>query len=323
VCAAEFDEGKRRWVVRTESGCTAHARFIVLCTGIGSKPHLPAIKGLEDFGDRVYHTAQWPQDGMDLSDQRVGVIGTGATGVQVIQELGPVVSELTVFQRTPNMALPMRQRQLDDAAKKRWKVGLEEKYAKRARTFGGYEYDFYDYAGETTAGYTREQILAMYEEYWAEGGFVPWLGNFAEIWTDENVNLLAYEFWRDKVRQRINDPIIAEKLAPTVPPHPYGVKRISLEQRYFEVFNQDNVKLVDIRATPIEKVVPNGVVTADGQRYELDALVLATGFDMVSGGLTAIDLKGRDNVTLRDKWKPGVDAYLGSMTHGFPNMFIV
>jgi len=323
VCAAEFDEARCRWRVRTESGQTADARYLVLCTGIGSKPHLPAINGLEDFRGGLYHTAQWPQAGIDLTGERVAVIGTGATGVQVIQELGPLVSQLTVFQRTPNMALPMRQRQLDAAAKLKLKEGLAEKYAKRARTFGGYEYDFYDYAGPTAAGYSLEQIHAMYEQYWAEGGFVPWLGNFMEIWTDERLNRVAYDFWRDKVRQRITDPVIAEKLAPFAPPHPYGVKRISLEQRYFEVFNQPNVRLVDLRETPIERITAAGVMTVDGREHAAEVLILATGFDMVSGGLTAIDLKGTDGRQLRDKWKSGISAYLGSMTHGFPNLLFV
>lgn len=323
VAHAQFDAQHDSWQIQTENGRTATARHLVLCTGIGSKPHWPAIPGLERFKGRVLHTGQWPQEGVDLHGQRVGVIGTGATGVQVIQETGPIASRLTVFQRTPNMALPMRQRQLDEAGKREWKQGLAEKYAKRARTFGGYEYDFRDYAGESPAGLSREQVNAMYEQFWEMGGFVPWLGNFAEIWTNEGTNRVAYDFWRDKVRQRINDPKLKEKLAPTDPPHPYGVKRISLEQSYYEVFNQDNVELVDLKETPIECVTESGVQTRGGRQFELDVLVLATGFDMVTGGLTAIDIRGSDGRSLREAWRDGVNAYLGTMTHGFPNMFYV
>lgn len=323
ISAAEFDEAARRWRLRTEDGRRVSARFLVLCTGIGSKPYIPDIAGLYGFGGQVYHTADWPQNDVDLTGKRVGVVGTGASGVQVIQEAGPVASHLTVFQRTPNMALPMRQRKLDAAAKQDLKIGLAEKYAKRARTFGGYEYDFYDYGGPTAAAYSPDEIQKLYEAYWEEGGFVPWLGNFADVWTDEKVNLRAYEFWRDKVRQRITRPEMAEKLAPTVPPHPYGVKRISLEQAYWEVFNQDNVDLVDLRENPIERVVESGVLTRDGKTHALDVLVLATGFDMVSGGITAIDIRNGRGTALRDQWKPGVTAYLGSMTHGFPNMLFV
>lgn len=323
VKAAHFDESAHRWVVSTENGGTARARYLVLCTGIGSKPHLPDIEGLASFTGSVHHTAQWPQEGVDLSGRHVGVIGTGATGVQVIQELGPVVSRLTVFQRTPNMALPMRQQKLDAAAKRKLKEDMRERYAKRARTFGGYDYDFHDYAGMSAAGLSLEEIRTRYEEYWALGGFVPWLGNFAEIWTDEKLNRVAYDFWRDKVRQRIHDPVLAEKLAPTEPPHPYGVKRLSLEQQYYEVYNQPNVQLVDLKETPIERVTATGVKTTDGRHHEVDTLVLATGFDMVSGGLTAIDIRGTHGRSLREQWQAGVSAYLGSMTHGFPNMLFV
>lgn len=323
VSRAQFNEDTCRWEILAENGRSATAQFLVMCTGIGSKPYIPEIPGLNDFSGVVYHTAQWPQEGVSLDGLRIGVIGTGATGVQVIQETGPVAEHLTVFQRTPNMALPMRQKQLDPDAQRELKENLQEKYAKRARTFGGYEYDFYDYAGESSVGYSLEQVRQLYEELWAEGGFVPWLGNFADIWTDEKANRAAYDFWRDKVRERLNDPRRQEKLAPTEPPHPYGVKRISLEQRYYEVFNQDNVDLVDLNETPIERVTSEGVLTSDGRMYELDVLVLATGFDMVTGGLTAIDIRGSEGISLKEKWSDGVSAYLGTMTHGFPNMLFV
>ncbi len=323
VSGARFDEDSCRWLIETENGQRASAQFLVLCTGIGSKPHTPEIAGLADFGGRCLHTARWPQEGVELKGQRIGVIGTGATGVQVVQESGPLAAQLTVFQRTPNMALPMRQRQLDAAAKRALKVNMAAKYAKRAHTRAGYDFDHLDYAGASVAGYTLQEIRQMFESFWEEGGFIPWLGNFPEIYSDENLNLIAYEFWRDKVRQRIHDPVIAEQLAPTVPPHPYGVKRISLEQRYYEVFNQPNVTLVDIKQTPIVRVAHAGVETADGRMHGLDLLVLATGFDMVTGGLTAMDIQNPAGISLREQWQHGVSAYLGSMTHGFPNMFFI
>lgn len=323
VSGARFDEAQARWNITTENGQRASAQFLVLCTGIGSKPHRPEMPGLEDFAGRSFHTAHWPQEGVDLVGQRIGVLGTGATGVQVIQEAGPGAAHLTVFQRTPNMALPMRQRQLDEAGKRALKVNIKEKYARRAHTRAGYDFDYLDYAGESAAGYTPQQVQQMYEAYWEEGGFVPWLGNFAEIYTDEQVNRVAYDFWRDKVRQRIADPAMAEKLAPTIPPHPYGVKRISLEQRYYEVFNQTNVTLVDLYETPIERITREGVLTSDGRVHELDILVFATGFDMVTGGLTAMDIQNPAGMSLRSQWRNGVSAFMGSMTHGFPNMLFV
>ena len=254
VSKAEFDEAERCSIVGTESSHTARTRSWSCAPGSDPSP-ICRYQGRRDILGSSSILLSGTEE-VNLSGKRVGVIGTGATGIQVIQEIGPIVSHLTVFQRTPNMALPMRQRTLDAAAKRELKNGLREKYAKRARTFGGYEYDFYDYAGASSAGYTPEQIRAMYGDYWEKGGFVPWLGNFADIWTDERINRVAYDFWRDKVRERITYPAVAEKLAPTVPPHPYGVKRLSLEQRYFEVYNQKNVLLVDLRETPIRESLP-------------------------------------------------------------------
>ena len=323
VASARFDSSTNMWTVRAENGRVAKARILLLCTGIGSKPFYPAIDGVEDFRGQMYHTAAWPQEGVDLTGKRVGVIGTGASGVQVIQEAGPVAAELIVFQRTPNFALPMRQKRLDAEANRKMKERYPADFAKRARTFAGYDYDAMDFAGETTDGFTREQIIELYEDFWEKGGFWLWLGNFRSMYMDEQVNLVVYEFWRDKVRQRIKDPVLAEKLAPTVQPHPFGTKRISLEQNYFEQFNRKNVRLVDLQETPIERVTGRGVRTRDGIEYELDILVLATGFDMVTGGITAIDIRGTSGESIRDKWRSGVSAYLGSATNGFPNMLFV
>jgi cyclohexanone monooxygenase len=214
----------------------------------------------------------------------------------------------------------MRQRTLDSKAKRELKHGAADMYAKRAETFGGFEYDF---LGPLSTVHSPEELLEIFEEFWAIGGFKLWNGSFFDIMQDEKVNDFVYRFWRDKVRARISDPAVAELLAPTVAPHPWGMKRPSLEQNYYDVFNQDNVRLVDIREAPIERVTANGVLTADGEEHPLDVLVLATGFDAVTGGLTAIEIRGTDGETLRDKWKRGVSAHLGSATHGFPNMLFV
>ena len=320
VTTARFDEDRHQWVVTTEGGSTTLARYLVLCTGIGSKPHLPDIVGLDDFTGSHYHTGLWPQDGVDLAGKRVGVIGTGATGVQVIQSSAAVAAHLTVFQRTPNLALPMGQRKLDEADKSALKRGMREKYAVRGKTFAGFEYDF---VGPRSTELLPEEVLALYEDYWASGGFKMWLGNFFDVMTDDKANEVVYTFWRDKVRARINDPALAERLAPTVAPHPFGTRRPSLEQNYFEVYNQDNVRLVDVRESPIERVTQRGVLTADGEEHELDIIVLATGFDTVTGGMTAIDIRGTEGESLQDKWRRGVDAYLGTTTHGFPNMTFI
>ncbi|MHA6794328.1 flavin-containing monooxygenase [Pseudonocardia bannensis] len=319
VTGAEFDEDSRQWLVRADDGSTTRARYVVLCTGFAAKPYLPNLEGLEDFGGTWHHTALWPQDGLDLTGQRVGVIGTGASGVQVIQEAGRDAASVTVFQRTPNLALPMRQRKLDDEAQRRLKEEYPARFKMRAETFAAFDMDFIP---QSAADLSPEERTARYEELWAKGGFHFWLATFQDVLFDQNSNNSAYEFWRDKVRARIKDPALAEKLAPTDPPHPFGTKRPCLEQNYYDIYNQDNVSLVDLRETPIQRIVANGVQTADGV-HELDILVLATGFDAVTGGLTALDIRGTSGATLQDKWADGVEAHLGVATANFPNLLFV
>ena len=319
VTAAEYDDTSRRWTVTTDRGVTFFPRFVVMCIGFASKPYVPTIEGLEQFSGECHHTAAWPQGGLDFTDKRVGVVGTGASGVQVVQEAAKCAKSVTVFQRTPILALPMRQQQLDDDAQGAVKASLPERFSMRAETFAGFDMDFRDQAAlEVTA----EQRNEVYEELWQKGGFHPWLATFNDILFDEEANATAYAFWRDKTRERINDPRIAEMLAPTIAPHPFGTKRPSLEQDYFDVFNQPNVTLVDVRDTPIVRVTPAGVSTTAAD-HELDILVLATGFDALTGGYFAIDIRGTGGLALQEKWHDGVRAHLGVATEGFPNLLMV
>jgi cyclohexanone monooxygenase len=325
VVGAEFDEERRQWEVRarderTGETSSVRARYLVLCTGFGSKPYVPEIRGLDTFTGECHHTARWPQGGLDVTGKRVGVIGTGASGVQVIQESAPDAAHLTVFQRTPNLALPMRQQQLDEAANRAMKETYPERFAMRATTFAGFDYDFQD---KGALEVSDEERTAVYEKLWETGGFVSWLGTFNDIFFNAEANATAYAFWRDKVRARITDPATAEKLAPTVAQHPFGVKRPSLEQRYYEVYNQDNVDLVDLQDTPIERVTATGVVTADGREHALDVLVLATGFDAVTGGITAIDICSTKGESFADVFAAGTRTHLGTATAGFPNLLYV
>jgi cyclohexanone monooxygenase len=319
VTQAEFDEQARRWTVTSANGDVASTRFLIMCTGFAAKPFIPDIEGLESFAGERHHTARWPQSGVELAGKRVAVIGTGASGVQVIQEAGRVAEHLTVFQRTPNMAIPMRQRTLDEDDKRALKSELAERMALRSQTFAGADFDYLPHAGQEL---TPEERHAQLTELWSIGGFHYWLGTFPDVVVDPEINREVYEFWRDRTRERINDPAIAEKLAPTVQKHPFGVVRPSLEQWYYEVFNQDNVTLVDVKETPIERVTERGAVTAVGE-HEFDVLVLATGFDAVTGGLTAIDIRGTTGRTLREKWADGVSAHLGVATSGFPNLLFL
>jgi len=319
VTEAEFDPARNRWIVRSNDGSIASARYFVLCTGLGSKPYIPDLPGLSDFAGERHHTALWPQQSLDMAGKRVGIIGTGASGVQVAQEAAGMAAHLTVFQRTPNMALPMRQIKLDDDTIRRMKEKYPEIYHRRTKTFAGSDIDFLAKAGFEASDDDRQ---ATFERLWETGGFAPWVGTFNDIFVNEEVNRAAYKFWRDKTRARINDPAVAEMLAPTEPIHPYGVKRPSLEQHFYEIFNQHNVSLVDLRTAPIERVTRNGIKTAAGE-HDLDVLVLATGFDAVTGGLTSIDIRGTQGETLKEKWAKGVRAHLGMAVAGFPNLLFV
>jgi cyclohexanone monooxygenase len=319
VNEAEFDPARNRWTVCSSDGSVTRARYFVLCTGLGSKPYIPELPGLSDFAGERHHTALWPQQGLDLAGKRVGVIGTGASGVQVAQEAAAVAVHLTVFQRTPNLALPMRQRKLDDDTIRRMKEDYPRAYQKRRTTFGGFDYEFLE---KSASEVSEDERRATFERVWEIGGFAPWVGSFNDLLANEQSNRAAYDFWRDKTRARINDPAVAEMLAPTGPIHPYGAKRPSLEQNFFDIFNQRNVSLVDLRKTPIERVTRSGIKTAAGE-HDLDVLVLATGFDAVTGGLTSIDIRGTQGETLREKWAKGVRAHLGMAAAGFPNLLFV
>ncbi len=319
VEAADFDEDRRRWVVRTQDGGLVRTRFLVLCTGFAAKPYIPALKGLDRFAGAKHHTAWWPQNGLDLTAKRVGVIGTGASGVQVVQEAAAVATELTVFQRTPILALAMQQCALDEATQVEMKRDYPARFARRRESFGGFDFHA---SGKSALEVSPEERRAIYEASWAAGGFSFWASTFYDVMMNLEANRTAYDFWREKVQARIRDPKLAEKLAPRQPPHPFGVKRPSLEQTYYDVFNQENVRLVDLKETPIVEVTPNGVRTAEAE-HEFDILVLATGFDAVTGGLTQIDIRGVEGLTLKEKWAQGARTHLGLASAGFPNLLFL
>jgi cation diffusion facilitator CzcD-associated flavoprotein CzcO len=318
VLGADWDEERRVWTILSKKGIPTEARYVIFATGSSYKPYRPSIAGLEDFAGRVLHTAAWPEEGIDLAGKRVGVIGTGASGVQVVQELGneATVASLTVFQRTPNLALPMQQKKFTNDDKALLKGQMPEHMAMRFHSFSGMEFDFMDKA---TFDVSDEQRLATYERLWRAGGLRFWVATYNDLLFDSKASSVAYEFWREKTRKRINKPELWELLAPTTPPHPFGVKRPSLEQNYFEIFDKDFVRLVDLKATPIDRLVAEGLKTSDGVVHELDVLVMATGFDANTGALKDIDIRGVDGTALADKWANGVDAYLGIASAGFPN----
>jgi cyclohexanone monooxygenase len=316
VVGGRWDEADRRWSLMTSTGEQLTTRFVVLCTGFAAKPYAPELSGLADFDGEVHHTALWPQGGVDLSGRRVGVVGTGASGVQVVQEAAKVADRVVVFQRTPIMALPMGQRQLTVDEQQQAKTDYPARFKKRTETNNGFDYDSIGGSAKEATPADRE---AVFEQLWAAGGFCFWAGGYVDILFDEASNRLAYDFWRDKVRARVADPAVAAALAPTGPPHPFGVKRPSLEQTYFDVFAQANVDLVDLRTEPLERLARRGVETT-AATHEVDLLVLATGFDAVTGGLTSIDLRGSMGTTLAEHWSGGVRTHLGLASAGFPNL---
>jgi cation diffusion facilitator CzcD-associated flavoprotein CzcO len=320
VTAARFDAERNQWNVETDQATSIQARHFILCAGFAAKTYTPDFKGLGQFRGECHHTGHWPQKGLDFSGKRVGVIGTGASGVQIVQEASKVASHLTVFQRTPILALPMRQRQLNEADHREIQDTYEDELRK-ARADGR---QYLDIIPSVHSGhdFSPEEQQASLEKDWAMGGFHFWGNTFADVLSDSVVNRVAYDFWRDHTRARIHDPTVAEKLVPTDPPHPFGTKRPSLEQWYYEAFNQDNVTLVDTMEDPIAEITETGVATV-GAEYDLDIIVLATGFDAFTGGLTQFEIVGIDGVSLKEKWAEGVRNNLGMTVSGFPNMFML
>ena len=316
VSSAVYDETANRWEIQLESGQRARAQFVVTAVGILSARYTPPFAGIESFTGESYHTGRWPKEHVDFTGKRVGVIGTGATAVQLITEIAKEVAHLTVFQRTANYCAPLRNSLVDPETQRQFKASYPDIHKRCRETSAGFMHDF---DPRSALEVSPEERLALYEELWAQPGFSKWLGNFHDIMTSREANEDFAEFVRNKIRARVKDPVVAEKLAPK--DHPFGSKRIPLESGYYEVYNQDNVLLVDLRETPIERITPTGIKTSDTE-YEFDVIIYATGFDAVTGALTRIDIRGEGGQTFKDKWADGPRTYLGLQTAGFPNFFI-
>ncbi|HKA56284.1 MAG TPA: NAD(P)/FAD-dependent oxidoreductase [Candidatus Binatia bacterium] len=316
VVSAVYDERANRWEVQLESGQRARAQFLVMAVGILSARYIPPFEGVDSFKGESYHTSRWPKEKVDLSGKRVAVIGTGATAVQLIPVIAKEVAHLTVFQRTPNYCAPLRNGLVREEIQNQWKASYQEIHKRIRETAFGFTHDF---DPRKTLEVPNEERLALYEELWSQPGFKKWLANFHDIMIDREANEDFAEFVRNKIRQRVKDPVVAEKLVPK--DHPFGSKRIPLETEYYEAYNRDNVLLVDIRETPIERITPKGIKTSD-REYEFDVIIYATGFDAVTGALTRLDIRGEAGQTLKDKWAGGPRTYLGLQTAGFPNLFI-
>ena len=316
VTSAVYDERENRWEIQLNQNQRVRAQFLVGAVGVLSADYTPDIPGIETFKGNSYHTGRWPKDPVNFAGKRVAVIGTGPTGVQLITEIAKEVGHLTVFQRTPNYCAPLRNSPVDPETQRQFKADYPAMHQRIRETPGGFMYDF---DPRKTLQIPREERLAQYEKLWAQPGFSKWLANFQDIMTSREANEDFAEFVRNKIRARVKDPVVAEKLVPK--DHPFGAKRVPLESGYYEAFNRANVKLIDVRETPIERITPQGIKTSDAE-YEFDIIIYATGFDAVSGSLTRIDMRGEGGRTFKDAWADGPRTYLGFQTAGFPNFFI-
>ena len=316
VQSAIFDDDRQIWNVTVSDDRELSCRFLVLALGLLSQPSMPRIPGVDDFQGRSGHTYGWPHEEVDLSDQRVGIIGTGATAIQVIGEIADKVGELTVFQRRPNWVAPLNNS--DISAEQM--VGIRDRYDEIfetcARTPGGFEHEpdrrgFYEV--------TAEERYQLWDRLYEEPGFSIWLRNFREIFTDEKANAELSEYMAERIRGRVTDPVVAEKLVPK--DHGFGVQRVPMETNYLEAYNRENVHLVDINETPLVRVTDKGIRTT-AQDYEFDVIVYATGFDAITGSFDHIDIRGRNGLTLREKWFDNPSTFLGMLVSGFPNLLM-
>ena len=317
VASAVFDDSNNCWEVEVEDGYRARAQFLITAVGILSAYYVPDFEGIDSFEGQWCHTGRWPKEGMDLAGKRVGVIGTGATGVQLITEIAKEVGHLTVFQRTANYCAPLRNRFIDDETQREIKASYPEIFEKCLETPGSFMHQF---DPRSALEVSSEERIQQYESLWAEPGFKKWLSNFYDVMMPGEANEDYAEFVRNKIRERVHDPEVAEKLVPK--DHMFGSKRLPCESGYYEVYNQDNVLLVDVREAPIQRITPKGLETADAS-YEFDVLIFATGYDAVTGSLNRMNIQGLGGETLKDKFADGPRTYMGISSSGFPNLFTV
>ena len=318
VLAGSFDETANRWTLETDRHGAISAPYCIMATGNLSTPRVPDFPGLENFAGKWYHTGLWPHEGVDFTGQRVGIIGTGSSGVQSIPLIAKQAKHLHVFQRTANFSLPARNAPLEAQVEQRHKA----EYADRRKAAFDTPFGIAGYPppAKSALEVPSEEREAAYEAKWAEGGSISFLYAYNDLLVNKAANNTASEFVRNKIRATVRDQTVAELLAPK--DHPIGTKRLILDTNYYETYNRDNVTLVDARGAPIEEITAAGIRTTDTE-YAFDAIVFATGFDAMTGALLDIDLRGTNNAKLKDKWADGPCSNLGLMMAGFPNMFLI
>ena len=316
VTTAAYDDGARRWEITTDAGERVAARFCIMAVGCLSVAQVPQFAGLETFRGPWYHTGRWPHEGVDFTGQRVGIIGTGSSGIQAIPVIAQQAKHLTVFQRTPNFAVPAQNRPLDPEEERRIKADYAAFRQQARESYAGFVVPRNDQSALEATPAEQERA---YEARWQRGGF-GFTSAFNDLSVNKESNDTAAAFVRAKIRSIVRDPAVADLLASQ--DYPLGTKRLPLDTNYYETFNRDNVTLVDVRRDPIETITPTGLKTRDAA-YELDSLVFATGFDAMTGPILSVDICGRGGASLRAKWADGPRTYLGIATAGFPNLFLI
>jgi len=318
ITEATFNGDLNRWTLKTSNGETISARFCIMTTGNLSTPRVPDFKGIGTFEGKWYHSGMWPAEGVDFTGKRVGVIGTGSSGIQMIPLIAQQAKHLHVFQRTANFSLPAQNGPMDREREQAFKANYRSRRDEARQT--GFGVSGYPVPTQSALEVSDDERRKKYETLWDRGGSIGFLSCYSDFLVSEEANETAAAFVREKIRSVVKDPKTAALLTPT--DHPIGTKRLCLDTGYYETYNRPNVSLVDVRSAPIQEITPKGVRTAD-QEYELDAIAFATGFDAMTGALREIDIRGVDGTRLADKWIGGPMTYLGITVAGFPNMFIV
>ena len=317
VASAQYQAAARGWDITLADGTQHTSRFLITAIGPLSAPTMPRIDGVATFKGQAYHTAQWPHDPVSFVGKRVAVIGTGATGVQTIQEVAKTAGHLTIFQRTPNWCKPLNNGPIAASEQARIKAGYPEMFKRCQETFGCF-LQTPDPRG--TFEVNEAEREAFLEDLYASPGFGMWQGNFRDMLTDRAANAVISDFVARKIRERVKDQSVADKLIPR--DHGFGTRRVPMESGYYEIYNQPNVQLVDIKETPIERITPDGIKTSDRER-EFDIIIYATGFDAITGSFDRIDIKGEGERSLKETWRHGPQTFMGVQVAGFPNMLML
>lgn len=315
VKSAHYNEATNRWLLETDKGEKIDTQYLITCAGMLSAPLTNTFAGQDTFQGRIFHTARWPKEAIDLAGKRVGVVGNGATGIQVIQTIADQVEHLKVFVRTPQYVIAMRNPKYGPEEVAAYKARFNELVKTLPHTFSGFEYDFQHVWADHTPAQRREVLEAI----WNDGSLKLWLASYADMFFDPAVSEEISEFVREKMRERIKDPRLCDLLIPT--DYGFGTHRVPLETNYLEAYLRPNVELVSVKDNAIQEVTPNGIRLADGTEHALDVIILATGFDAGSGALTRIDIRGRGGRSLKEDWSRDIRTTMGMQVHGYPNLF--